>query len=296
MGEYYGESAYFGFMWRMYVNGAELDDSRRFAIQSIEIEERCDGSDTMAVTVADPDFLFIEDNIFAEEATIKLYGRWSHSAKFFEFDGYISLIDIDFQEDGAPLLVLTCMDKSHLMNRGKKKRSWAKKTSKDVVSAIAMEYGFKTDIEEGYAFKTQDTISQSGQTDIEFLESLADGESIPWMCKLVGDTIIYRKLGLLGEPKAELAYREHPYTIKSFSPRIDKEGVPQETSQSDVGADKKKSDGKATAASAAKDAGAAQGDTVSTSSDRMYYEENSDNWQNPAKGAALPPAGGAVQP
>jgi hypothetical protein len=283
-----GESAYFGIMWRMYVNGVELDDPRRFAVQSIEIEERCDGSDTMAVTVADPDFLFVEDNIFIEDATIKLYGRWSHSAKFFEFDGYISLIDIDFPEEGPALLVLTCMDKSHLMNRGKKKRSWAKKTSKDVVSAIAMEYGFKTDIEEGYAFKTQDTISQSGQTDIEFLESLADGESIPWMCKLMGDTVVYRRLGLLGEPKAELAYREYPYTVRSFSPRIDKEGVPQETSQADIGADKKKTEGRATAGSAAKDAGAAQGDTVSTSSDRVHYDEDRDVFENLTTGAILP--------
>jgi hypothetical protein len=282
MPDYYAEGAYFGIMWRMYVNGTELDDARRFAVQSIEIEERCDGSDTMTVEIADPDLLFVEDNIFIEEATVKLYGRWSHSAWFFEFNGYISLIDADFPEEGAPTITLTCMDKSHLMNREKKKRSWEKTTSAEVVKKIAAEYGFKADIEEGYAFAAQDTISQSGQTDIEFLESLAAAESVPWMCKLRDGAVSYRRLGLLAEPKAELAYRKHPYTIRSFSPRIDKESVPESTAQSDIGAKgKNKESGMATAAGAAKEAGAAQGDTARTSSDetgRRAYDENAREW------------------
>ena len=58
--------------WSVCVNGEELDRIRKECIDSIDIVEQCDGSDTCTIVINDPDFLFIEDNIFVEEATVNV--------------------------------------------------------------------------------------------------------------------------------------------------------------------------------------------------------------------------------
>lgn len=228
--------------WTVSINGEELDDDRMECVESIEIEELCDGSDTCTLTVNDPDFLYIEDNIFIEEATVTVSLGWNGDTHRVEFNGYISAIDIDFPEDGFPILSIYCLDKSHLMNRKKKKRSWDNVTSAQVVQKIAQEYGFKCKVESGYEFTLEDTISQSNMTDIAFCESLADDEREPFMCKLVGDTLYYVKKGLLQSPVSTLYYKDYPHDVISFSPQINKETRQEEIESADINTDTKEID------------------------------------------------------
>lgn len=220
--------------WKVYLNGKELDNTRMRCIEDISFKEQCDGSDTCTIKLNDPDFLFIEDNIFVEEATISIEMGWHGHTYRVKFDGYISAIDIDFPDSGYPTLSIFCLDNSHVMNRKKKKRSWDKVTNAEVVQKIAQEYGFKCVIEAGYNFTKEDTISQSDSTDIEFCESLAQNEREPFMCKLIGDTLYYVKKGLLKDPSATLYYRKFPYDIISFSPKINKETILEEVTSSDI--------------------------------------------------------------
>ena len=250
--------------WNVSINGSELDDTRMECVDSIVISELCDGSDTCTLTVNDPDFLFIEDNIFIEEATISISLGWNGESYRSKFDGYISAIDIDFPEDGYPILSIYCLDNSHLMNRKKKKRSWDNVTRADVVKTIAQEYGFKCEVESGYTFEVEDTISQSNQTDIEFCESLAREEREPFMCKLIGNTLIYKKKGLLSDPVSTLHYKEYPYDVISFSPQINKETRQEEISVADINTDTKQIDSAtATDSNTQRDT---QGEPVKTSS------------------------------
>lgn len=224
--------------WSISINGKELDLNRVQCITSIEIQELCDGSDTCTISLSDPEFLFIEDNIFVEEATISITMGFVGGTNQVTFSGYISAIDLDFPAEGYPTMSIYCLDKSHLMNRKKKKRSWDNVTSADVVRKIAQEYGFKCVVEQGYSFTTQSTISQSGNTDIEFCESLAGNERDLFMCKLVGDTLYYVKKGLLKDPVATLAYKEYPYDVISFSPQINKETKQESVETADITDDK----------------------------------------------------------
>lgn len=220
--------------WKLVVNGKEIKDRKRACINSINFSELCDGSDACTLNITDPDFIFIEDNIFIEEA--KIYCEFGFNEDTFrhKFNGYISAIDITFPEDGSPTVTITCLDKSHLMNRTKKERSWDNVTRADVVRKIAKEYGFKTDIEPNYNFSVEETISQSGNTDIEFLESLASQEREPFMCKLVDNTLIYRKKGLLKASKKTLGYKIAPFDVISFSPQITKETRQEEIKKSNI--------------------------------------------------------------
>ena len=225
--------------WNVYINGKELDAVRKECIDSIDILEQCDGSDTCTLVVNDPDFLFIEDNIFVEEATVSVEMGWHGDTHRSTFNGYISAIDISFPESGFPVLSIFCLDESHVMNRKKKKRSWDNVTRADVVKKIAHEYGFSCYVEPSYPFKTEDTISQSDKTDIEFCEGLADEERDPFMCKLIGKTLYYVKKGVLKDPTSTLYYRKFPYDVISFSPKINKETLKEEVTSSDINTDDK---------------------------------------------------------
>ena len=175
--------------WNVYINGSLLGISKKKYIESIEIEELCDGSDVCTLTINDPDFVFIQDNIFVEESTISIRIGWHGDTHRITFDGYISALDLNFPENGFPILSIFCLDNTHIMNRKKKDRTWESVTRAEVVQKIAMEYGFKCVVESGYIFKTETSISQSGMTDIEFCEYLAGEERDPFMCKLINDTL-----------------------------------------------------------------------------------------------------------
>lgn len=220
--------------WCLWVNNAEVEDRARACINSIEVDELCDGSDVCTISITDPDFIFIEDNIFTDEASVLVRFGFNEDIERKEFSGYISAIDITFPQEGSPTLTVTCLDSSHLMNRVKKNRSWDNVTRADVVRKIAAEYGYYPEIESNYTFSVQDTISQSNQTDIEFLESLATQEREPFMCKLIGTHIVYKKKGLLQTPVTDLGYKTYPFDVMSFSPQINKETRQEEVTYSNV--------------------------------------------------------------
>lgn len=261
--------------WKVSVNSKELKQAKKECIDSIDIVERCDGSNTCTLVINDPDFLFIEDNIFVEEATIDVSMGWHGDTHRVHFTGYISAIDISFPDTGFPVLSVFCLDKSHIMNRKKKKRSWDKVTNADVVKKIAQEYGFKCVVEKGYSFKKEDTISQSDSTDIEFCESLADSEREPFMCKLIDNTLYYVKKGVLKDPTSTVYYKKYPYDVISFSPKINKETIKEEVESADINTNDKSVD-KATANNPNTQR-EVQGEAVTTKS--YVYNPKKDKWE-----------------
>lgn len=226
--------------WKFYINGKELDEKRRYCIESFTLNSSCSGSDTLSFTVNDPEFIFLEDNIFIEDATVKLEFNLTKDINKKAFEGYISTIDVSFPESGFPVLDIFCLDKTHLMNRKKKKRTWDNVTNADVVQKIGKEYGFNVVIESNYEFELKETISQSEQTDIEFLDSLVREERDLFMCKLKDNTLYYIKKKISENAKSNLIYRSFPYDIRSIDFQITKETKKEEVEKSDINTSSKK--------------------------------------------------------
>lgn len=210
-------------MYDVWISGTKLGIKKKQCINSIDIKDTVEGSNVATLIITDPDFLYIEDNIFIEENTIKIKMGWSNTTYREEFDGYISAVDIDFNSDGTPILTITCMDNTHVMNREKKSETFKNCTSADVVKKKCAEYGFTCVIDTDYSFVVQETITQSNQTDIDFLTRLASDEVYPFTARLIGNTFYYVKIGKLGTPSMTLTYKKHPYDVISFSPKINKE-------------------------------------------------------------------------
>lgn len=230
----YDQKKLLAMTWNVWISGTKLSLEKKQCINSIEIVETVEGSDSASIGLSDPEFLYIEDDIFIEDNKIKIELGWDSSTYKVSFNGYISAIDITFGADGVPFLTITCMDNTHKMNRKKKDKTFNKMTSAEVVRKIVQEYGFTCVTDPDYKFTKQETITQSQQTDIDFIIKLARDEIYPFTARLVGDTFYYVKMGKMTTPKMTLTYMDYPHEIISFSPQINKETRQEQTSGGSV--------------------------------------------------------------
>lgn len=224
----------------VWISGTKLSLEKKQCITSISIKETVEGADSATIEIKDPEFKYIEDNIFYEDNKIKIQMGWDSTTYRVKFDGYISAIDIDFASDGIPNIIMTCMDKTHKMNRKKKDKTFKNTTSAAVVKKIVKSYGFKCVVDSSYKFEKQETITQSHQSDIEFITKLAGDEVHPFTARLVGNTFYYQKMGKLKTPKMTLTYKQHPHEIISFNPKINKESKQVEIKGSSINTSNKK--------------------------------------------------------
>jgi phage protein D len=271
----------------VYISGVKLPFDKKMCITSIEIEETEDGADNCTIVINDINFEIIEDNIFIEDVPVKVEAGWYDELYRFGFNGYISTIDIDFPAEGFPIINLYCIDNTHLMNRKKNKRTWDNRTSADVVRSICAEYGFQAVTEPGYSFKEEENIAQSNQTDIEFIQSLAEKENDKFVCKLRGNTLYYVKKGLLSEPVVDLWYKINTREIISFSPKINKETKQEEVEKSTI-TSKDKSIDKGVASNTAtnRDVQGEPAKTTDTPTNRQHvssFDPNSNKWTDSYK-------------
>lgn len=225
--------------YRIYLQGKELDDFRQSMIEEVVFEDHSTGSDLLSIRVNDPEFIFLDDDIFIEEAKVKFVGGYSNEYRVM-FEGYVSVIDVMFPNTGSPQLTLHCMDNTHVMNRTKKKRTWNNKKRSDVVASIFKEYGFKTVIDPSPS--KEETISQSNETDISFLEKLAGEETDHYLVYVEQGVGYYVKKKILNKHQAVLDYRGGNNDIIAFNPRINKEVKQIEVNKANVNTKDKKVD------------------------------------------------------
>lgn len=210
-------------IYDVWISGTKLDMTKKACIESVEVKETVDKSDSATIRVNDPTFSYIEDDIFVQDNPIKIRLGWSNTTYRVNFDGYISALDISFPESGVPVLIMTCMDNTHVMNREKKSDTFSNMTRADVVKKIVTSYGYTCVVDESYEFTVEETITQSDQTDIDFIQKLAGEEVYPFTARLVGNTFYYVKKGTLGKSVMTLTYLKYPHDIISFDAKVNKE-------------------------------------------------------------------------
>ena len=230
----YKQGEVLAIVYDVWISGTKLGMNKKACINSISIKETVEGSDSATIQISDPEFLYIEDNIFIEDNSIKIKLGWSNTTYRVTFNGYISAIDINFDSDGIPKLTITCMDNTHVMNRKKKNETYKNCTIAEVVKKIVQGYGYSCVVDSSYSFKRQETITQSNQTDIDFITKLAGDEVYPFTARLVGNTFYYVKMGKLETPKMSLTYKKYPHEVISFTPKINKESKQVEISGASV--------------------------------------------------------------
>ncbi len=130
------------------------------------------------------------------------------------FKGLITSLNFDLPQDGAPKIVVGGMDKTILLTKGVKSRSWADMTHSDVVSQIVQAHGMTCTTEStGTSYKI---IEQSRVTDYQFLNILAEWNGFEFFLSL--GNAYFRKLNSSVSSICDLTWGQNMF---SFSPTLD---------------------------------------------------------------------------
>ena len=124
------------------------------------------------------------------------------------------------------------MDNSRKINYQKKKRTWENVKLSDVIRILAAEHGLVPDVEEIGEIKP--IISQGDVTDIRFILDAVKAESEEYYVRVTLNKLTVKKEKIDEPSTTELWYRQYPYDIFSFSPRVNKENKPKTTAKSDI--------------------------------------------------------------
>lgn len=239
-----------GVTYKVTLNGKVLNEEELSYIENIQINKTVFGAMNCTLDIIDPHFRFMDDNMWLADNPISIelksskvvrgdYATTDNTVTSVlvnpnktKFEGVISMVDCSFPSDGVPMLSITCMDKTHLMNRKPKTRIWHDKKISDVVKAILGEYGFKPTVDD--TEKVYTSIEQKDLTDIVFIEELINEiETDQFLFYLEGEKAYFIRKKVV-PCNYHLAYRQAPYSLHSFSPRINKERVQENPKKEDI--------------------------------------------------------------
>lgn len=214
----------------IYINGelSELPENMRDLVESYDYETEESGATTVSFTVYDPDFVLLNSSMLVEDTAVYFEFGWANDWNNIKrFNGYISTIDVEFSDKGYPQLTITCMDETHKMNREEKTRTFSNMKRSEIAIQIFIEHGFPCFVvdsgEEGEDIEEE--ITQSKETDIAFLQSLA-GEVIGsvFICYIDNGVGYFCPRDLGQDPILDFHYRDSVGNdISSFTCSINKE-------------------------------------------------------------------------
>jgi phage protein D len=230
-------------VYYLWINGKQLTDEQMAYVEEVVYEDHATGSDICSVTISDPKLEFISDPVIASRASFKLTGGYQLRQRTM-LSGYISAVDYLFPEDNTPQLVIHAMDKSHLLDRTEVKKTFSNKSRLEVARSIAQAngYGFSGQGNK-LSNKKEETLSQSYQTDMAYLISLAD--ECEMIVYLKDNTIYFHERNYGMSSSTNLVYRDNPFNLISFEPRLVQKDVPDEEEEDDIDDEGKNESGKA---------------------------------------------------
>ena len=126
--------------YKLYVNGNEVPPDVYADVISVEFSDAIDRSDMAIVTLANPRCKYSSGDLFVEGATMRLdFGYVDHYAKLSV--GEIVGIEPIFPLQGADVVVIRALDRTHRLRYGTRRRGWKDSTYKAVFEELAKDVG-----------------------------------------------------------------------------------------------------------------------------------------------------------
>lgn len=224
-------------MFEIWLDGKELPQRYYNLVEDLVYESFESGSDIATIFIKDPEMIIIDDKRLVRGKKVKISGGWKGDMVDW-LDGYISIVDIDFPETGDPTVTLHCMDESYILDRVDIKYAYSDTTFSAVAQSIAKRYGMKTSGKS--TTKVHESISQAAESDMKLLTRLAESEDL--IIKVKNGTIIWRDKFQIGKTQEEFTWRDFPFNMKFFRPRIVPADRKDLFEDSDINLDNKETD------------------------------------------------------
>jgi uncharacterized protein involved in type VI secretion and phage assembly len=196
-----------------FVNGSDLDQDSKNRLKEIRISSYLHLPDSCVLQLSYPQAEGIDSMPFQIGADVEVrMGATDDDTDVPKtlFKGKITTIEPEFGAGGCAVAI-RAYDRSQLLFRTRKSRSFQNMTSSDIVSKIASEAGLQatTDSSGG----PHDFMQQDNETDWDFIWRLADRIGFEFV---VDDTKAYFR-----KPSADDAVElQWPDTLRSFRPRV----------------------------------------------------------------------------
>lgn len=227
--------------FKIYLAGKELAAHENTLVEEIVYEDTSTGSDLCSITIHDPDYLIIGDKRIVKSTACKVIGGYKRDYKTW-IDGFISAVDVDFPAEGYPTITLHIMDRTYLMNKLERKKGYKNMTYTAIAQAVAKMYGLSFDGDSsGGGGKKQESITQSYETDIQFLQGIAN--EIGYLVWVDSNRKLHwkdKESFMKSNASTTLWYKKAPFDIISFRPRIIQADQMDEVEESDIDSKDKK--------------------------------------------------------
>ena len=222
--------------FKIYLEGQPLTDFENSLVEEVVYEDTSTGSDMVSITIHDPDYTIIGDKRIVKSTPCKVEGGWTNKYRTW-IEGYVSAVDIDFPEEGVPTITLHIMDKTYVMNRLERKKTYKNMSYKEIVGKIASQYGMVVNADAAeVSTKKHESVTQSFETDIQFLSGLAQEIGFLLFYRSSDNSLNFKNKDsyFAQSPVATLWYRRFPFDILSFRPRIVQADQLDEIEESDI--------------------------------------------------------------
>ncbi len=185
-------------------------------LRRIEIDSNLYLPDMCLIEINDPRFRWAEDRRLQLGQDVQIEARTSENergapAKLFA--GQVTSIEADLRENGVAFLILRCYDRSHLLHRGTKVRSFVQCTDSDIAQRIGQEHGLQVSVDPTSQVHTQ--IFQDNVTDYQFLMDRA--RAVGYLLNVDDRTLIFKKPANYAKPPVDLDFGAN---MLEFHPRV----------------------------------------------------------------------------
>jgi uncharacterized protein involved in type VI secretion and phage assembly len=193
------------------VDGVEIDQEQKDRLKEVRVVDYLRLPDVCTLAITYPRGEGIDSHPFEIGSALEVrLGAADELAPQTLFRGQIVTLEPEFGSGGCSVLV-RAYDRSHLLHRSRRVRTFQNQTPSDIVESIVGEAGLTPECEASPI--VHDFVQQDNETDWDFIWRLAERIGFEFV---VEDTIAHFR-----RPTAERALElEWPGALRSFRPRV----------------------------------------------------------------------------
>jgi len=226
------------------IGGRKASQEVMNSLDYIEVDDSLLLPDMFSIRLRDPSFKWTGSDEFELGKSVEITAQGEGSTSKL-LTGEITAIEPDFSKVVAPAVVIRGYDQSHRLHRAKQTKTYVQTTDSDIVQTIAGECGLRARVDS--TREVHEYICQDNQTDMEFLQSRAQG--VGYRLYVEDGTLYFRKAPET-EPQTPVlewgtnllefggrmttAQQVTEVTVRSWDPKTKKEIIGRATTPQDT--------------------------------------------------------------
>lgn len=208
---------------RIVVDGHSFTVDELRLVKSVRLVHHRAKADKLTIVIRDPQIEMMDRNIFDPGKRLMVLCGWSDNV-ITKGPFIIQTMKIVFPESGEITFTIEALDRTvGEMSKQARSRNFAGSRASDILKAKAAEYGLVLEASfqenDDLIFDEEFTMTQSGESDAQFIQRLANRLGYVWGIRDVNSLYFARPEEEYGD-RVLMEYRTGAKTIKHFEPEM----------------------------------------------------------------------------